>query len=256
MFCALLVASCGGAFSGTEAAGGASHQGGGGAGDSSQAGARAGGAEDTGGTSNGGTSASSDGGDGALGSGDAGTSASGGEAGAATGPCGLFHDGLEFDGHCYVDVTVNSASQATAVAACERMAPGGKIASHLLVLDSSEEQNFVLRSFMVPFTDMSDAWIGLTCSELSQPDINACYCAGCTKAMLAEKQQAWASLTGASSTFGWVNGNPNEPYRCAALAYNPDTTIWGWVDRPCDKSSFQPSSGHQHWYRTLCEFEP
>jgi len=114
----------------------------------------------------------------------------------------------------------------------------------------------VLRQFLVHYTDVSDAWLGLTCNELVQPDIEACYCSGCTKALLAEKQQAWAWLGGASSTFGWVNANPNGGYRCAALAYNPDTTIWGWVDRPCDKTSIVPISGHPHDYRTICELEP
>jgi len=162
---------------------------------------------------------------------------------------------LEFEGHCYVDATADSSSQSAAVVACAQLAAEHEVAGHLLVLDSPQEQSFVLEQLMVPFTDMSDAWLGLTCSEHDRPDISACYCAGCTKAMLAEKQQAWAWLTGVSSTFGWVNANPNETYRCAALAYNPDTTIWGWVDRPCDKSSFQPSNGHLHDYRTLCELE-
>jgi len=113
-----------------------------------------------------------------------------------------------------------------------------------------------VKRLLVPFTDVSDAWLGLTCNQLERPDINDCYCSGCTKAMLAEKQGAWAWLGGASSTFGWINGNPNGGFRCAALAYNPDTTIWGWVDRPCDKTSFSHSAGYMHGYRTICELEP
>ncbi len=43
---------------------------------------------------------------------------------------------------------------------------------------------------MVAFTDKSDAWLALTCHELDQPDINACYCVECSDAELLEKQQA------------------------------------------------------------------
>jgi len=164
--------------------------------------------------------------------------------------------GSTFGGHCYVDASVDSVSAQQAVATCKQLAADASVAGHLLVLDSSEEQSFVLRQFMIPFTDVNDAWLGLTCSELDQPDIEACYCSGCTKTLLAEKQKSWTWLGGASSTFGWVNANPNGGFRCAALAYNPETTIWGWVDRPCDKASIIPIVGHPHGYRTLCEFEP
>ena len=169
--------------------------------------------------------------------------------------CGALH-GEEFGGHCYVDATVESSSAQQAVVACLQLASEHQVSGHLLVLDSAEEQGFVLKKLLVSFTDVSDAWLGLTCNQLDRPDINDCFCSGCSKAMLAEKQLAWAWLGGESSNFGWINGNPNGGYRCAALAYNPDSTIWGWVDRPCDKVSFSPSAGHTHGYRTVCELEP
>ncbi|HEX2670896.1 MAG TPA: C-type lectin domain-containing protein, partial [Polyangiaceae bacterium] len=234
-------ASCGGeAFTSAHATGGAAESGGR-AGDGTLAGQGAGGST----TAVGGSSANS----GVGGSGN-------GEAGAETGTDGCTAlGGSEFDGHCYIDATADSVSAQQAVTKCKQLASDANVSGHLLVLDSREEQSFVLRQFLIPFTDVSDAWLGLTCSELAQPDIEACYCSECPKALLAEKQQAWTWLGGASSTFGWVNANPNGGYRCAALAYNPETTIWGWVDRPCDKTSITPISGHPHGYRVLCELE-
>jgi hypothetical protein len=124
------------------------------------------------------------------------------------------------------------------------------------VLDSSAEQAFILEQFLVAYTDESDAWLALTCHELAQPDINACYCANCSAAELLERQRAWQWIDGSSATFGWVNANPNEGFRCAALGFNPATTIWGWVDRACDRSVFTPTDRVPHDYRTICEFEP
>lgn len=238
--CALTAASCGGeAFTSVQANGGAAESGGGGAAGGMAAGLDAGGSAAALGGS------SPDGGVGGSGEGGAETASDG---------CTALR-GSEFEGHCYVDATVDSVSAEQAVAACKQLASDANVSGYLLVLDSREEQSFVLRQFLVPFTDVSDAWLGLTCHELAQPDIEACYCSECSKAQLAEKQQAWTWLNGATSTFGWVNANPNGGYRCAALAYNPDTTIWGWVDRPCDKASLSPISGHPHGYRALCELE-
>jgi hypothetical protein len=188
---------------------------------------------------------------------DAGASATGGAGVGNSGEvdCAALH-GEEFGGHCYVDATVESSSAQQAVMACLQLASEQQVVGHLLVLDSAEEQGFVLKKLLVPFTDVSDAWLGLTCNQLDHPDINDCYCSACSKSMLAEKQRAWAWLAGEWSDFGWINGNPNGGYRCAALAYNPDLTIWGSVDRPCDKVSFSPMAGHTHGYRTVCELEP
>ena len=238
----LAAASCGGeAFTGAQATGGTAESGGGRTGGGTPGGHDAGGSP----TALGGSSP--EGGVGGSGN---------GEAGAPTNMDGCTAlRGSEFEGHCYVDATVDSVSAPQAVAMCKQLASDANVSGHLLVLESREEQSFVLRQFLLPFTDMSDAWLALTCSELDQPDIEACYCSECTKAMLAEKQQAWTWLGGASSTFGWVNANPNGAFRCAALGYNPETTIWGWVDRPCDKASIIPISGHPHGYRVLCELE-
>jgi len=256
LFSALVAASCGGTAFTSAGASGASGDAsgalGGSAGDSSLAGRDAGGS----GTALGGTSANGDAG--ASANGDAGASANGDAgAGNVSGGNGCTAlGGYAFGGHCYVDATVASVSQPLAVAACEKLAIEGKASGHLLVLNSAEEQSFVLQQFLVHYTDVSDAWLGLTCSERAQPDINACFCSGCTKSVLAEKQRAWVWLDGESSAFGWVNANPNAGFRCAALAYNPESTIWGWVDRQCDKVSVAPISGHPHGYRTLCELEP
>jgi len=182
--------------------------------------------------------------------------AAAGDAGGGNSPdgvdCAPLH-GEEFGGHCYVDATVESSSAERAVAACLELARKHQVSGHLLVLDSAEEQGFVLERFLVPFTDVSDAWLGLTCDHA---EISDCSCSGCSNAMLAEKRAAWAWLGGQASTFGWLNGNPNDGFRCAALGYNPDLTIWGWVDRPCDQVSFAAISGHPHGYRTICELEP
>lgn len=255
------MSSCGGEeFTSSHAVAGSSEQAGGGAGDH-------GGAPGTGGqggppsAGNGGSGTAQagtpNGSAGISGTDEAGSSGNGdaGAAGAWARCTAL--KGAKFEGHCYVDATTISTSQAQAIATCEELWADGKVSGHLLVLESAAEQNFILEQFMVPFTDMSDAWLGLTCDELTHPDINDCYCMGCTKAALTEKQRAWDWLgEGSSSTFGWINGNPNGGFRCAALAYNPDLTVWGWVDRPCDKASVTALPGHLHAYRTLCEFEP
>jgi len=253
--CGLGALSCNGAvFTSAEASGGTAGAGlgalGGSAGGASTAMSGASGVSDAGasGVSDAGAPGVSD-------AGASGVSDAGGGNSPGGFDCAALH-GEEFGGHCYVDATVDSSSAPQAVMACLQLASEHQSSGHLLVLESAEEQSFVLKRLLVPFTDVSDAWLGLTCNQLDRPDINDCYCSGCSKAMLAEKQQAWAWLGGASSTFGWINGNPNGGYRCAALAYNPESTIWGWVDRPCDKASFSPGAGHMHGYRTICELEP
>ena len=242
LWCGLAALSCSGpVFTSTEASGGAAGDGSGALGGS--AGARL-----------------ADGGEGGAPTdmSDAGASPMG-EAGEGNSPdgidCSALH-GEEFGGHCYVDATVDSSSAPQAVLDCAQFASEHQLVAHLLVLDSVEEQSFVLKQFLVPFTDVSDAWLGLTCTQLDHPDINDCTCLGCSKDMLAEKQLAWAWFGGAASTFGWATGNPNDSFRCAALGYNPETTLWAWVDRPCEKSSHAASVGHTHGYRTLCELEP
>jgi hypothetical protein len=178
----------------------------------------------------------------------------GGGAGGDPSCSGL--DGQQFDGHCYVDVTTESVSHPDAVAACESLAASSGFDAHLLVLDSAAEQDFVLRSFLSDFTDVSDAWLGLTCTEQAHPSITDCYCTECTAEKLSEKQDAWRWLDGTRAHFGWVNANPNGALRCAALAYNPEVKLWGWVDRACDLAEVTPIAGHPHTYRTLCELEP
>ena len=147
-------------------------------------------------------------------------------------------------------------TQPEAAAACSALASQARRPGHLLVLDSAAEQTFILERFLSAFTDQSDAWLALTCHELDQPDINACYCVGCSAAELLARQQAWKWLDGSAATFGWINKNPNDAFRCAALGYNPDLTIWGWVDRRCDQDVYMTTEKVPHQYRTICEFEP
>ena len=239
------------------------------------AGSGAAGAGDAGASAMGDAGASAAGDAGASAAGDAGASAMGGAGGSAVGgaggsaagnagagnsPAGLACTALNgkgFGGHCYIDVTVESVTAPQAVLACAKLRVQHYATGHLLVLDSAEEQSFVLKQFLVPFTDISDAWLGLTCDERTHPTIGDCFCADCSEALLAEKQTAWTALGGTSPTFGWINGNPNNAYRCAALGYNADLTIWGWVDRPCDRTSYAPTAGSKmHGYRSLCELEP
>jgi hypothetical protein len=196
------------------------------------------------------------GGDTSIPEGGAGPSGEAGAGGAWNGTDCEALDGQEFEGHCYVDATVESVIQSEAVATCSELASQLERPGHLLVLDSSAEQEFILKQFLVEYTDESDAWLALTCHELDQPDINACYCTECSEAELLEKQQTWKWLDGSTATFGWINGNPNQDYRCAALGYNPTTTIWGWVDRDCNKTETAPTGQAPHGYRTICELEP
>lgn len=192
--------------------------------------------------------------------GDTSAGASGGSRASDAGDGGAgaceAHAAAEFAGHCYVDVTSGSSTEPEAEAACAELASRIQHPGHLLVLDSAAEQKFILERFLVAFTDRSDAWLALTCHELDQPDIGACYCVGCDAAELLEKQQAWKWIDDSSATFGWINQNPNEGLRCAALGYNSSLTIWGWVDRRCDESTFMLTGQAPHDYRTICEFEP
>jgi hypothetical protein len=251
--------SAGGSDAGTSAMGDAGASAMGDAGASAMADAGASAMGGAGASAMGGAGASGMGGAGASAMGGAGASA-GGNAGAGNSPAGLACTALNgkgFGGHCYIDVTVESVTAPQAVLACAQLRVQHYATGHLLVLDSAEEQSFVLKQFLVPFTDISDAWLGLTCDERTHPTIGDCFCADCSKDLLAEKQAAWTALGGASPTFGWINGNPNNAYRCAALGYNADLTIWGWVDRPCDRVSYAPTAGSKtHGYRTLCELEP
>lgn len=183
------------------------------------------------------------------------TEAGAGGAGEAL-SCSVLGGVERDDGHCYLDVTTVSATQPAAVAACAALTLDGRPA-HLLVLDTAAEQDFVLERFLLQFQDVSDAWLGLTCAADSHPDSADCYCKDCSDDALLQKQQAWSWLDGTSATFGWVNANPNSAARCAALAFNPTTTLlnWGWVERACDLTEVTPIAEHPHTYRTICEID-
>jgi len=158
--------------------------------------------------------------------------------------------------HCYVDITTASLKQPEAATACDAVAQAEQVPGGLLALNDQPEQDFVLAQFLSEkYTNVSDAWLALTCDEGEHPDVTDCYCAECTGTQLSSKQEAWGWADGTRSNFGWINRNPNNAYRCAALGYNPEIKMWGWVDRPCDQAMISPVGTNEHTYRTICELE-
>jgi hypothetical protein len=172
-----------------------------------------------------------------------------GEGGATGFDCSAL-DGAEFAQHCYLDVTVASVSQVDAVAVCEALAQRVGRSGELLMLDSREEQAFVIAQFL---TETTDAWLGLTCSSKLHADLMDCYCTNCDDGLLVQKRAAWTWLDGSSSSFGWSGKNPNDAGRCSALAFNNSTAAWGWVDRGCLSTTHQLEGFPMHSYRVLCE---
>jgi hypothetical protein len=190
--------------------------------------------------------------------GSAGAGQAGGSGGSVNAPTCQQLNGFVYEQHCYVDATVESFTQPQAEEACANVAREAERPGHLLVLDTVAEQSFILKQFLAAFTDKSDAWLALTCSETEQPDFAACHCGNsCGADALLVVRKVWKWVDESSATFGWVLTNPNGGGRCSALGYNPATLAWGWVDRNCAKNSFQQSSGMYpaHSYRTLCELE-
>lgn len=159
-------------------------------------------------------------------------------------------NGKIFAEHCYADVTVESVTQVDAVTSCATLA--GKTGAHaqLLVLDSPAEQSFIVENFL---SEVTDAWLGLTCSSTEHADLDECFCVDCEDALLLEKRAEWSWLDGSSSTFGWSGKNPDGGGRCSALALNPTTERWGWVDRTCLSTSHQLTGFPPHGYRVICE---
>lgn len=164
--------------------------------------------------------------------------------------------GKEFAETCYVDITTESPMQPDAVAACAEFATSSRRAGHLLVLDSEEEQEFILAEFLVQFTNESDAWLGLTCDAVTYPDFAECYCTDCDDAALDEKRALWTWIGGSRADFGWIGANPNGGGRCSALGYNPTNFSWGWVDRACETTTHQLAPEYPvHTYRAICELK-
>lgn len=176
------------------------------------------------------------------------------EAGAAGGTpdaldCSALN-GQTFAEHCYADVTVESVTQVDAVAACAALASKAGNHAQLLVLDSSAEQAFIVENFL---SELTDAWLGLTCSSTKHADLSDCYCVDCEDALLLQKRAVWSWLDGSLATFGWSGSNPDGGGRCSALAFNPTTEKWGWVDRNCLSTSHQLTGFAPHSYRVICE---
>lgn len=188
-------------------------------------------------------------------SGDGAASNAGAAGQLAAADC-LALDAKPFADHCYVEGTSDSLTQPLAERACATFAKEAGRTGYLLVLNTAEEQAFVVREFLEAVADSSDAWLGLTCRETAHPDYEDCYCTECSAESLLQKQQNWEWLASSSSTFGWVNQNPNGNGRCAALGLNSVVKAWGWVDRGCDTSSFQLGTTLPvHHYLSICEIE-
>lgn len=161
--------------------------------------------------------------------------------------------GTEFSAHCYVDVTTESVPYAAAVASCAKLSRQAGRPGQLLVLDSPEEQTFVLSKLLNAFNDVGDAWLGLACDATQYPEFTSCFCTNCDASQRAEKRAAWVWLDGSDADFGWVGQNPDGEGRCSALAHNPSNNTWGWVDRNCLKTSHELTGYPAHDYRTICE---
>lgn len=177
-----------------------------------------------------------------------------GAAGATAGTVGPLDcsalNGATFAQHCYADVTVESVTQVDAVAACAALASETGSQAQLLALESLAEQSFIVENFL---SELTDAWLGLTCSSTKHADLSECHCVDCADELLLQKRAAWSWLDGSSSTFGWSGNNPDGGGRCSALAFNPTIEKWGWVDRSCLSTSHQLTGFSPHSYRVICE---
>lgn len=182
------------------------------------------------------------------------TSSAGGAGSPGTLECDEL-GGEVFTNRCYVDVTTESVTYDGAVAACDELEARAGRAAYVLVLDSKEEQAFILEHLLSEFTDVSDAWLGLTCDAIEYPDFKSCYCTDCEDVALAEKRAVWRWVDDSQSDFGWIGRNPDGAGRCAAFAYNSTNFTWGWVDRDCGSNSHQLTGYPVHDYRVICELE-
>jgi len=174
----------------------------------------------------------------------------GGVGGFGDGSACAALDGVEFENHCYVDVSVESMNQVEASAACIALGQRAGRAAALLMLNSSEEQAFVIATFL---SETTDAWLALSCSATLHANMSDCFCTSCDEALLSEKRAAWLWPDGSSSSFGWSGKNPDGEGRCSALAFNNSNDRWGWVDRVCSSTSHQVEAYPAHSYRVVCE---
>lgn len=159
-------------------------------------------------------------------------------------------EGVTFAKHCYVDVTAEPVNQLAAVAACADLASRAGRAANLLVLDTEDEQSFIIQTFL---SEVTDAWLALTCGSIEHPVLTDCYCVDCEDGVLLQKRATWSWSDGSSASFGWSGRNPDNNVRCSALAYNPSISTWGWVDRSCISTFYQNDDLPRHSYRVICE---
>jgi hypothetical protein len=236
----------GGSAGGTSGAGGATSSGGAGGATSSGG---AGGATSSGGA---GGATSSGGAGGATSSGGAGGS-SPGDAGpdASPDPCVGVLGGVSFAGHCYVDISVGTATFAEARAACEALGVVLGRTADVPVLGSADEEAFVTATFLEATKLTHDAWLGLTCDLVAHPDVGDCFCpGGCADpATQLTKLAAWSWINGDPSAYrNWSSAGPNGDGRCSAVRWGDATFVWGDRDCATNQMAGRP-------YRTLCELE-
>ena len=246
-------AACGGSAFSFDGAGGAGNGGRAAAGSSGAAVSDAGGSGAAGAATSDGGAGPSDGGDVSYQGGNApGGQGSGAEAGSGAAlalGCSEIR-GVTYGEHCYVDVTTRSVNQVDAAAACAKLGSRAGRTAHLLVLGTEDEESFVIETFL---SELTDAWLGLTCNSAAHPELADCSCRECEDGLLLEKRAAWSWPDGSSADFGWSGNNPDEGLRCAALAYNPVVMSWGWVDRSCLSTSHQLKDSEKHTYQVICE---
>ena len=218
----------------------------------------AGGALTAGGHNQGGASATMGGTGGSAGTGATGGAGTGGGAdgGAADGgsPAQVGFDctergGQQFGEHCYIEKRDVSWNADVASSECYQLGLAYDAQAYLLVIDSAEEQAWVLSAWVAPTELTSDLWLGLRCSESEHPDAVECGCWSCDDSTRAN----WSWLSGGSYADGWKVNDPDGDGRCAALFTDPLTGT-GWVDRDCAATSVQ--QGVTRTYRVICEIEP
>jgi hypothetical protein len=156
--------------------------------------------------------------------------------------------GQQFGQHCYIEKRDVSWNADIATSECHELGLAYDRNAYLLVIDSAEEQDWILSAWVAPTELTSDIWLGLRCQESEHPDAADCGCFGCDEA--ARANWSWSSDVGYAE--GWKVNDPDGDGRCAALFTDPLTGT-GWVDRDCAATSVQQDVTRT--YRVICEIE-
>lgn len=176
----------------------------------------------------------------------------GGGTGGSGAPCDGVATGVEHQGHCYVDLTMQTVGWTVARSLCQAEALKVGKKGDLVVLDDASELEFLTATFLDATSATEDAWIGLSCDTTIHPPTD-CYCllgACLTQAELDAKRAAWSWIDGqGGGVAAWAGTNPNGDGLCAALSAQP---TWMFVDRDCEADTF--ALGNMlRTYRTVCE---